>query len=144
MIVFVDCSYSLLTSLGTGCHKWLNCVFARVLNWVAVLHQVLCFHNHMTKKRSLGCPFLWFQEKTPIQNESDAREHWLYITCTYFDMTRYDVIAYVTWVSKWHHSTFFLKFVSCVFIWYKNVPFETWIEIFRGKPMLWKCVLYFN
>ena len=28
---------------------WLNCLFVRVLNWVAVLHQVLCFHNHVEK-----------------------------------------------------------------------------------------------
>ena len=30
--------------------------------------------------------FLWFQDKTPNQNESDARKHWWHITCTYCDM----------------------------------------------------------
>ena len=59
-------------------------------------------------------------------------------------MTWCDVIAYVTWVGKWQHSTFFLKFVSCAIIWYKNVPLETSMESFVGKPMLWKFDLYFN
>ena len=31
-----------------------GCVFVRVLNWVAELHQVLCFHNHMAKNDHLG------------------------------------------------------------------------------------------
>ena len=87
--------------------------------------------------------FLWFQESTLIQNESDAREHWWYITCTYFDMARYDVIAYVIWVDKWHHSTFVLKYVSCVIIWNEGVPLETSMVRFKGEPMLWKFALYF-
>ena len=62
MIVFVDCSWSLLASLGTGCHKWLNYLLVRVLIWVAVLHQVLCFHNHMAKNDHLGS-FYGFKSK---------------------------------------------------------------------------------
>ena len=62
----------------------------------------------------------------------------------YFDMTMYDVKAYVTWVGKWHHSIFFLKFVSCVIIWHKNVSLETSIESFKVEPILWKFDLYFN
>ena len=34
--------------------------------------------------------------------------------------------------------------VSFVIIWYKNIPLETWMESFNGKPMLWKFALYFN
>ena len=56
----------------------------------------------------------------------------------------HDVITYVTWVGKWHHSTLFLKFVSCVIIWYKNVPLETSMESFKGKPFFFKFALYFN
>ena len=55
---------SLLTSLGTGYHKWQNCLFVRVLNWVAVLHQVLCFLNHMAKKTPIiWGPFYGFKSK---------------------------------------------------------------------------------
>ena len=75
MIVFVHCSWSLLTSTRTGCHKWLNCLFVRVLNWVAVLHQVLCSQPY-GKKTIIWGPFYGFKSKTPIHNESDAREHW--------------------------------------------------------------------
>ena len=39
-------------------------------------------------------------------------------------MVGYDVIVYVTWAAKWHHSTFFFKFVSCTVIWYKNIPLK--------------------
>ena len=74
MIVFVDCSQSLLTSLGTGCHKWLNCLFVWVLTWVAVLHQE-CVFTTIWRKWSFGVLFI-FQEWTPIQNVSDAPEHW--------------------------------------------------------------------
>ena len=38
----------------------------------------------------------------------------------------------------------FLKFVSYVIIWYKNVSLETSMESFEGKPILWKFALYFN
>ena len=37
--------------------------------------QVLCFHNRMLKNDHF-VSFLWFKEKTPIQNECDAQEHW--------------------------------------------------------------------
>ena len=36
--------------------------FVWVLNWVAVLHQVLCFYNHMKKTIILG-PFYCFKSK---------------------------------------------------------------------------------
>ena len=36
--------------------------FVRVMNWVAVLHQVLCFHNHMAKTIIWG-PFYGFKSK---------------------------------------------------------------------------------
>ena len=39
---------------------------------------------------------------------------------------------------------FFRKYVSCVIIWYKNIPLETSMESFKGKPMLWKFSLYSN
>ena len=51
-----------MTSLATGFHKWLNCLFVWVLNRVAVLHQVLCFHNHMAKPIIWG-PFYCFKSK---------------------------------------------------------------------------------
>ena len=84
----------MLTSLGTSCHKWLNCLFG-----------------------NLGS-FLLFQALTPIQNESDAWKHW----CTYCDMAGYDVITYVPRGAEWHHSKLFLKFVSCTTILYQKCP----------------------
>ena len=57
-------------------------------------------------------------------------------------MAVYDVIAYVTRVGN--KSTFLLKFVSCVIIWYKNVPLEASMESFTGEQLLWKFALYFN
>ena len=39
---------------------------------------------------------------------------------------------------------FFLKFVSCATIWYKNVPLDTLMYNVKGKPMLWKFALYIN
>ena len=68
MIVFVYCSQSLSTSLGTGCHKWLNCLFVWVFTWVAVLHQVLCFHNHMAKNDHLGSFLCFKSERIFIMN----------------------------------------------------------------------------
>ena len=99
------------------------------------------FSQPYGKKRSFGVCFM-----VPRVN---AYSKWIRCTgilntCTYFDMTRYDVIAFVTWVGKWHHSTFFLKFVSCVIIWYKNVPLETSMKRFKGESILWKFALYFN
>ena len=63
--------------------------FVRVLYWAAALHQVSCFHNHLAKKNPayLGYVLCFFM-------------------VLWFDMSGYDVIAYVTWVGKWHHSTF--------------------------------------
>ena len=60
MIAFADCSHSLLT-LGTNCHKWLNCLFVRVLYWLAALHQLPCFHNHLAKNPDYLGSFLWFK-----------------------------------------------------------------------------------
>ena len=138
MIVFADCSKSLFSSLGNSCHRWLNCLFVRVLYWVIALHQVPCFHNHLAKTIVWG-PFLWFQESTPNQNEYDARKHWWHITCTYFDMARYDLISYVSWVGKWHHPTFFLKLVSFSLSWHKNVLLE-WRNIVMGNCPLFQLM----
>ena len=44
------------------------------------------------KNDHLG-PFLWFQEYTPIQNESEARKQWYHIVCAYIVIAGYDVIA---------------------------------------------------
>ena len=95
------------------------------------------------KTRSFGVIFM--------VSRVNAYSEWIWCTgtlityhITNFDMIRCDVIAYVTWVSEWHHSTFSLKFVSCVIIWYKNVPLETSMESFEDKPMLWKFALYFT
>ena len=41
---------------------WPNCLFVRVLDWVAVLQQVLCFQNHMQKTIIWG-PFYGFINK---------------------------------------------------------------------------------
>ena len=50
-----------------------------------------------------------------------------------FWLTRYDVIAYATCVSIWHHSTYFLKFISCAIIRYKYVPLEPSVKSYKGN-----------
>ena len=101
------------------------------------------FSQPYGKKGSLGVLFM--------VSRVNVYSDWIWYTGTLityhiinFNMTRCDVIAYVTLVGEWHHSTFFLKFVSCVIIWYKNVPLETSNESFEDKPMLWKFALYFT
>ena len=84
MIVFDGCSQSLFTSLGNGCHEWPNCLFVRVLNWVAVLCQVLCFHYHMAKI-SFSVLFYGFKSKRLLRinlmhGNTDSISHVLILT----------------------------------------------------------------
>ena len=59
-------------------------------------------------------------------------------------MAGYNVIAYITWVAKWPHSTFFLILVSCIIIWYRNIRFQTQMENFNGETRLCKFALYLS
>ena len=95
------------------------------------------FSQPYGKKRSFGGPFYGFKSKRLFRMNL---MHWNTDNIPHVLI----FIAYVTWVGKWHHSTFFLKFVSCVIIWYKNVPVGTSMESSKGEPMLWKFALYFN
>ena len=111
MASIIKCSHSLLTSLTTICHKWLDCHLMRESYWVATRHQRLCLLNHMENKWPSGVLFLvsmvnmcskwiWCME-TPIT-------YHMYL----FGMVGYAVIFRVTSVAKWHHSTCFFKFIS--------------------------------
>ena len=127
---FVDCSQSLLTSLGTGCHKWLNRPFCVGIDLGRCTSPKTVFSQPYGEKRSFEVLFM-FQKWTPIQNESDAREHWWHIACTYFDMALYDVIAYVTWVGKWHHSTFSLNSFLLLSFGTKMSHLKRWYKVLR-------------
>ena len=101
------------------------------------------FSQPYGNKWAFGVPFYSFKSKRPfrfnLMHGNTVTYHmYLYV------ITRHDIIAYVTWVGKLHQLPFFLKFVSCVIIWYKNVPLETWMKSFKGEPMFWKFALYFN
>ena len=133
MVVFVDCSWSLLTSLGTGCHKWLNCLFVLVLNWVAVLHQVLCFHNHMTKIIIWG-PFYGFNGKRLFR-----------MNLIYGNTDNISHVPILTWPGTTssftsHHSTFSLKLRRWKVLranqFYRNLPFISINVSFRETVSL--------
>ena len=59
---FVDCSQWLLTSLGTGCHKWLNRPFCVGIDLGRCTSPSTVFHNHMTKNDHLRS-FLCFKSE---------------------------------------------------------------------------------
>ena len=81
----------------------------------------------------------------------NAYSEWIWCTGT---LITYHI--YLFWHDQvWRHRlrhigrsmtsiNIFLKFVSCVIIWYKNAPLETSVESFEGKPMLWNFALSFN
>ena len=60
--------------IRASCRKWLNCLFVRVLYWVAAMHQVPWFHNHLAKKRSFVVPFM-------VSRVNDLSE-WIWCTET--------------------------------------------------------------
>ena len=70
IIAFVGSSYSVLTSLETTCHKWLNCLFVQVSYWAGASLTQPYGKNYHLESLSL------FPALTPIQNESDAWKQW--------------------------------------------------------------------
>ena len=58
---------SLLTSLGTSCHKWLNCLFVRVLYWVAALHKTYRVFIIIWRKTIIWGPFYSFKSTRIIR-----------------------------------------------------------------------------
>ena len=130
MIAFGDCSWSLLTSLGAICHKWqlLFCA-GIVLGHCTALSTVF---SKPFDKMIICHPFM--------VSKVNAYSEWIWCTETLIKYPMYlfwhDRVwrhYFVTWVGKWHHSTFFLKLVSCALIWYKMSHLRRRQEILRAN-----------
>ena len=127
IVVFVECSKSLMISLETSCHKWVNCLFVRVLYWVAAPHKVLCLLNY-TQKAIIWGPFYGFK-----------RKRLLTMNLMLGNIVTYHM--YLLWHGRvWHHR---LRHMGR-YIWYNNIPLQTSIGNFKSEPILRKFVLYCN
>ena len=121
-VTIVDCSQSLLTSLKTCCHKWLNCLLRMYCS--GSLHRTKDFIYSTTWNNSIiWCLFFLVSSvntcsKNLVHGNTDN------IPC----------VAIVAWPGMtssltshgWRNNVtkhFVLKFVSYTRIWYKNVPF---------------------
>ena len=118
--------------------------FLWVLYWVTTPHHTVCFLNHIEQKWSFGVLFM-------VSNVN-AYSEWIWIMET--SITYY---MYLFWHGRvWHHrshhmdgkmisiNVFFLKFVCCAIISYKNVPLQASMENGKGDPKLCKFPFYFN
>ena len=104
MVTIIDCSYTMLfTSLETRCLKWQKCL-EPILHWVIALLQGLGLLNVMGKNRSFGVVF--------VVSSLNTCSEWIWCMETLITYHMYlfwhVLIIYVTWVAKWHHSTFYL------------------------------------
>ena len=126
----------------------------QVLYWVAVLHQVLCFHNHTTKT-IIWCPVYGFKSKrlfkmNPMHGNTDNISHvpiltWPCMTSSltshelvnditqHFSLNSVLVISFDTKMSHLKHRWKVLRAKQC----YGNLPFIP-INASFGKTELLK------
>ena len=162
MIAFVDCFYSLLTSLETSGHKWLNCLLGWVFYWAAATHQVLCLLNRVGQKTIICGPFYNFKPKRvfgmnlmhentdnisyvpiltwPGMTSSPASHVSRNDITQHFSLNSFPLLSFDTKMSHFKRRREILRADKC----YGNLPFISTSESFKKTVQLKTFLLIFR